>query len=50
MDEITDTVAMLLEAIEEHAEEITDREVARRIAIVRVQLEGLRRHLNLLVN
>ena len=33
-----------LAAIAEHSHEITDREVARRIAIVRVQLEGLQQH------
>ena len=44
MDEMTNAVAILLDEIAEHSHEITDREVARRIAIVRVQLEGLQQH------
>ena len=41
MDEIADAVARLLDEIEEHHGEITDREISRRVAIVRVQLEEL---------
>ena len=46
MGEITDTVAMLLEAIEEHSHEITDPILARRVAVVRVQLAELQLHLD----
>ena len=50
MDEITKAVASHLDAIEEHGGEITDRELARRLAIVRVRLEGLQLNINLLVD
>jgi|HubBroStandDraft_5_1064220.scaffolds.fasta_scaffold728841_2 hypothetical protein len=46
MDEIASAVAILLDEIEEHHGEITDREIARRVAIVRVQLEELRLQLD----
>jgi hypothetical protein len=46
MDEIANAVAILLDEIEEHHGEITDREIARRVAIVRVQLEELQLELD----
>ena len=46
MDEIANAVTTLLDEIEEHHGEITDREIARRVAIVRVQLEELRLQLD----
>jgi hypothetical protein len=46
MDEIANAVAILLDEIEDHHGEITDREVARRVAIVRVQLEELQLQLD----
>jgi hypothetical protein len=46
MDEIANAVAILLDEIGEHAKEITDPELTRRIAIVRVQLEELQLHLD----
>jgi hypothetical protein len=46
MDEIANAVANLLDEIEEHHDKITDREIARRVAIVRVQLEELRQQLD----
>ena len=46
MDEIANAVTTLLDEIEEHHGEITDREVARRVAIVRVQLEELQLQLD----
>jgi hypothetical protein len=46
MDEIANAVTILLEQIEEHHAEITDREIARRVAIVRVQLEELQLQLD----
>jgi hypothetical protein len=46
MDEIANAVTILLEEIEEHHGEITDRGVARRVAIVRVQLEELQLQLD----
>lgn len=41
MNEIGDALAIALEAIEEHAGEITDPILARRVANVRTQLEEL---------
>jgi hypothetical protein len=46
MDEIAIAVTTLLDEIEEHHGEITDREVARRVAFVRVQLEELQMQLD----
>ncbi len=46
MDEISNAVTILLDEIEEHHGDITDREVARRVAIVRVQLEELQMQLD----
>ena len=46
MDEIANAVAILLDEIEEHHGEIRDREIARRVAIVRVQLEELQLELD----
>jgi hypothetical protein len=46
MDEIANAVAILLDEIEEHHDEIADRDVARRVAIVRVQLEELQLRLD----
>lgn len=46
MDEIAAAVATLLEEIEKYHGEITDREIARRVAIVRVQLEDLQLQLD----
>jgi hypothetical protein len=49
MDEIANAVAILLDEIEEHHGEITDREIARRVAIVRVQLEELQLELDRMI-
>jgi hypothetical protein len=46
MDEIANAVAILLDQIEEHHADITDRKVARRVAMVRVQLEELQLELD----
>ena len=46
VDEIANAVAILLDEIETHHAEITDREIARRVAIVRVQLEELQLQLD----
>jgi hypothetical protein len=46
MDEIADSVAILLEAIEEHAGEIKDRLLAGRVARVRTALEDLQLHMD----
>jgi hypothetical protein len=46
MDEIANAVANLLDEIEAHHAKITDREIARRVAIVRVQLEELQMQLD----